>query len=241
MTISAFEMFFKIGKNHYSGGTIRVVHKNTEIYLHYPWGSRNKTTLKEIGANQASPGYLPDHISFHRDGTIHTKAKDGNKRVEYLNILKPSGNIFNLRRGSFVPIYLETINLSQESYIEKRFRKLPSGEIPAYSCWDLTGLAQVSLILVSKCSSVNPSKLLSDHGFEKLTIIGKPSILCDLFTYQEKINLSGGPLSTLSTELLIVLVKDGWFEPAPQYPGKVPVGVAVTMPPMELIGKMKKQ
>jgi hypothetical protein len=243
MTISAFEMFFKIGKNHYSGGTIRIVHENAEIYLHYPWGSRDKATLKEIGAKQASPGYLPDHISFHRDGTIHTKAKNENKRIEYLNRLKPSGNIFNLPLGSFVPIYLETINLTQELSIEKRFRKLPSGEILPHSYWDLTGLVQVSIILVSKCSSVNPSKLLSSHGFKRLAVVGNPSILCDLFTCQEKINLPGGSLSTRNTDLLIIIVMDGWSEPAPQdsvTDKKVPVGVAVTMPPMELIAKMQK-
>jgi hypothetical protein len=36
---------------------------------------------------------------------------------------------------------------------------------------------------------------------------------------------------------------DGWSEPAPQdsvTDKKVPVGVAVTMPPMELIAKMQK-
>ena len=243
MTILAFEMFFKIGKNYYLGGTVRSVDKNTEMYLHYPWGSREKGTFSEIGSKDASPGYLPDHISFHRDGTIHAKAKDGGKRVEHLNILKPSGNIFNLRQGSFVPIYLETVNLSQEIFIEKRFRKLPSGEMPPNFYWDLTGLAQFSMILVSKCSSVNPSRLLSNHGFERLTLVGSPSILCDLFTYQEKMNLPGGSLSTQSTDLLIVIVRESWPEPAPRYPragSKVPVGVVITMPPMELIAKMKK-
>lgn len=243
MTISAFDMFFKIGEDYYSGGTIRVVHENAEIYLHYPWGSRNKTTLQEIRAKQALPGYLPDHISFHRDGTIHAKTKNENKRVEYLNRLKPSGNIFNLPLGSFVPIYLETINLTQELFIEKRFRKLSSGEIPPHSYWDLTGLVQFSIILVSKCSSVNPSKLLSNHGFERLSVVGNPSILCDLFTYQEKVNLSEGSLSTRNTDLLVIVVMDGWSEPAPQQyanNNKVPVGVAVTMPPMQLIAKMQK-
>ena len=81
MTISAFDMFFKIRNNYYSGGTIRVVPENAEMYLHYPWGSRDKATFKEIGAKQASPGYLPDHISFHRDGTIHAKAKNENKII----------------------------------------------------------------------------------------------------------------------------------------------------------------
>lgn len=104
MSYSQYKLFFKIKGEIYYAGSIRTNHNKMELFYQYPFGSRTKS--KVINADMTlSEGYLPDHISFHNDGNIHSKAKDGSKKVIYHNQTSAGKNIFNLDRANYLPFF----------------------------------------------------------------------------------------------------------------------------------------
>ncbi|WP_340074562.1 hypothetical protein [Leptobacterium sp. I13] len=245
MLNSKFDIFFKINKEVYHGVTIRAIHSKAELFYHYPWGSRTKSKYGHIGKKELLDGYLNDHISFHNNGNIHSKSRDGNKKKIYINKINPGLNVFNLNRGGFLPILVESFNLTDILSIEKRFKKVDFDEEAKSGIGfiDVKNLKYFSLLLISKCERVNPLELLKDHGFENLTIISPPIIMVDIFKNEEK-KLSLENSSGFSTELLIIAVEEIWEEFSQRYINEkeglgIPFSNTVCMPPMPLIEKMK--
>jgi len=244
MLNSKIDIFFRLNEELYHGLTIRATHGKAELFYHYPWGSKTNGKYGAIGEETLLDGYLPDHISFHTDGNIHSKARDGKKKKIYHNTLNPGLNVFDLERGHFLPILIESFNLEQGLPLEKRFKKVESIDLNKSGLFEINGLNSFSILLISKCARVNPEKLLKDHGFENLTIIGSPIIMADIFKSEDKIaSLSNS--SEFSTQLVIVIVvvKEIWEEFSnishkKEGLGK-PISNTVCMPPMPLIKKMK--
>ncbi len=244
MILSAFELVFKIGNDFYSSGTIRARHDRSELFFHFPWGSRKTASLQEIGTSTPEHGCMPDHISFHSDGTVHTKARDGNKRVKYFNKLDCGTNLFNLPRGQFVPIYLESLNIRHAIKSGRLKQKSQPSIHEQRLSWDLSGLQYFSIILVSKCARIHPERLLGDHGFQMLRRVGRPKILADIFTAEDKGRLQEGCVSGFDTQLMILIVEECWSIPAPPQPASTNgpaslVGPSISMPPMVEIARMK--
>lgn len=242
MLNSKIDIFFRLNEELYNGLTIRATYRKAELFYHYPWGSKTHGKYGAIGEEDLLDGFLPDHISFHTDGNIHSKARDGKKKKIYNNTLNPGLNVFDLKRGHFLPILIESFNIAKDFPIEKRFKKVESIDRNKSGLFDINGLNSFSILLISKCARVNPEKLLKDHGFENLTIIGSPLIMADIFKSEDKI-VSLSKSSGFSTQLLIVVVKEIWEEFSNLSHKKLGLGkqisVTVCMPPMPLIGKMK--
>jgi len=243
MANSAFEIIFKIGDGYYLAGTVRASHEKVELFFHFPWGSRQKSKYQEIGKNTIEHGCLPDHVSFHSDGSIHEKYQDYKKRKKYINKLKPGINVFNLSLGKFLPIYIESIRLSEETK-SKRLKLIPDPtEYQQQKSWDVSKFEYVSIVLISKCAGVNPANLLSDHGFQSLTKIGKIPILANIFKVNDKTQLPEGSKSQFDTQLLLMIVQETWPEQEPKLIESkndkyVLLCNSVTLPPMEIISKM---
>ncbi len=243
MLNSKFDIFFKIGNDNFLGASIRATHQKVELFYHYPWGSKSKATYSYIGDRESYEGYLPDHISFPKDGNIHSKARNGTKKKIYHNTLNPGINVFNLERGHFLPIFIESINLKDDNIIEKRFKKAESIDKTKSALLDITGLAYFSIILISKCERVNPQNLIKDHGFENLTIVGSPIILTDIFKDEDKkgtLSMSSG----YATQLVIMVVQEVWNDVGKTMGVKkngengIKFSTTICMPPMDLIGRM---
>lgn len=240
MTPNAFELIFRIGGQHYLGETIRTLPNKTELFIHFPWGSRKEATIQCIDTHASEQGCLPDHISFHSDGTVHAKGRDDRKRHTHFNKLNNDINVFNPHRGHFLPIYLESIDVRQGTGKGGRLKPIQPSSQQRQQSWDLSGLEYFSIILVSKCGSINPKRLLANHGFQMLKPVGKP-ILVNIFTTTDKERLPGGSMSEFDTQLLILVVEQSYSGPAPAPPTSQSTLflASVSMPPMDMIARMQ--
>ncbi len=216
MKPSSFELVFRDGETYYSGGTIRTSQSKIELFFHYPWGSRTPAQKYSPAHEMREPVYLPDHISFHKDGTVHETSKDGQKRRQHENKLALQENPFNLQRGEFMPLYLESIDIRRGVSDGCRLHRIEeTSDRQRERCWDVSSLNHFSIILLSKCTRIHPGRLLSDHGFQLLTTIGPPIILKDVFRAQEKDLLPGGSRSEFGTDILVMAVEESWPERPP--------------------------
>lgn len=245
MQPSAFEIVVMIHGKYYLAGTVRSLHEQTELFFHFPWGSRNRVRVHGLDGRPIEDGCLPDHISFHRDGRVHTKTRNGKMKVTYLNRLDLGLNPFNLPRGQFLPIFLNSLFIGSEVAIAARLRKIQPTDEQRERAWDVSSLDYFSILLISKCARVDPARLLANHGFEQLERVGTPAILTDMFSAQEKASLNTGSASSFDTQLLILLVKQTWMErPTPDQEASIGVeriliSSTVTMPPMSGVCAMR--
>ena len=142
MAVSAFEIFFAVNGKYYLGGTIRTSHDKSELFFHFPWGSRSPGLSKSVDATTALEGYLPDHISFQRDGQIHATRRDIRKKINYENSLALGLNPFNLPCGRFLPIYLESISMTSAAAIAARLRRVDPTQEQKNRAWDLSAVGR---------------------------------------------------------------------------------------------------
>jgi hypothetical protein len=245
MANDAFQVVFKRGDTHYIAAEIRTPKDRVELFVHFPWGSRREATLQKESTNITQHGYMLDHISFHEDGTIHSKGRDGRKKLFHFNKLQPGLNVFNMARGRFLPIFVQSYNISTKRRIDEAMKSVVPNLQDARNCWDVTGLDEFSFILISKCGKLHPGRLLENHGLQNLSIIGKPTVLRHIFLVEDKQGLSGGALSSASTDLLIVVVRNILDLTPATIPKEIeqcgPAFItAVCMPPMDMISKMAK-
>lgn len=245
MQPSAFEIIVTIDGKYYLAGTVRVRHDHTELFFHFPWGSRVRGRIHGVDGRSAEDGCLPDHISFHRDGGVHTKARNGTMKVTYPTRFDLGLNPFNLPRGHFLPIFLDSLYVGSEAAIAARLRVIQPTDEQKKSAWDVSSLKYFSIVIVSKCARVNPAKLLADHGFEHLERVGATAILADLFTAQNKASLPTGSASAFDTQLLIFIIKETWMESPPLNlttslgTDALLISSTVSMPPLEGIRAMR--
>jgi len=236
-----YNIYFQIDSNYYLGSQIRASNKKIELFYHYVTARNKKVDFEHLDTGQISSGYLPDHVSFHFDGQIHTKAKDSRKRKQYLSELKCEINPFNLERNNFTPIFLESINISDSQLIQNRFKLVERSETVNKPLIDLTGLNSFSLILFSKCERTNPNAILENEHIRKLNSIVGVQIK-DVFSVDDKAqkfkNTSG-----FSTEIIVLAVQNIWEEFSKiehHITGEIGKqgGNSVITPPIELLGRM---
>jgi len=239
MLNSGFKLFFLINDTPYHGATLRVTHEKVELFYHFPWGSKQETKVLDLDRERSDQGFLPDHISFHNNGTIHAKARDHLKKKIYHNPLNAGQNVFDLERAHFLPILLNSIDISKPSFIEKRFNKITSTNEISGPIWDLSNLNSFSIIVISKCARLNPNTLVADHGFQNLKRIGSSAIMMDPFTFQNKRNITPNPKTEFNTEIIIMVVENVWDELPPQNNVSSDMfSCTVTLPPMNRIGQL---
>lgn len=203
--IKEYPLYFKIREHFYYAGTIRVLVNSVEIFYHFPWGSKTPGEFQNINTDEIDNWHLPDHISFHKDGRIHTKLKDDKKQKLYLEPIQIGINPFNLERGHFLPIYIESFYIGYEKYITKRFKYLNSKPENGL-IFDIGLIENFSLLLISKCASVDPVKMTQTNtGLNNLTFVDVPIVISDFFTIDEKSILPGGSKADRNTELVIIV------------------------------------
>ncbi|MBW2661617.1 MAG: hypothetical protein JRD93_06450 [Deltaproteobacteria bacterium] len=234
-----FDIILRIEDKHYLFSTIRLLPEKVELFYHYSWGGRRVGTNQSEDGKHSMEGYLSDHFSFHADGQIHSKAKDDKKKKIYLNPLNAGSNIFNIDRGKFIPFIVDSALLNDSAECNPRLKLIDIADYPNCHVWDVAGLKAFSIILVSKCSRINPELLIKNHGFENLTFIGRSVSLRFAFSKKNKQSISNKEVET-ATDILVMMVRQIWTK-LPETP---PVncsykGCTITMPPMDLIGKMK--
>lgn len=241
MKNTEYRLFFKIKEQVLYGGSIRAIHEKAELFYHYPYGSNVETEVEVLGTGIIDSGYLPDHISFHIDGNIHSKARDGKKKKIYFNTLNPGLNIFNLERANYLPFFVESINVSEPRFVEKRFKKNITFNPNRDILYDVTTLNSFSILLVSKCERVNPTSIVENEHLKKLKYIGA-DVISGVFTKEDKEqNLETN--SNFSTDLVILLVENIWegFPTIIHHNNKdegIRFTTTVCMPPVDLLGKM---
>lgn len=185
MNLKEYEFFFKIEKEIFYGGSIRVNPNNLELYYHYPWGSNSKTEVRGTQNKEVVNGYLPDHISFHKDGNIHSKARDGRKKKIYYNKTNPGFNIFNLKMKHYLPFFIDSFNISKNEYIHKRFEKNIYFEPLGPNGFDVSKYNSFSIVLISYCEKVSIEYIFKDEALKNLNIISSCNIN-GIFTIDEK-------------------------------------------------------
>jgi hypothetical protein len=237
-----YNIYFKIDNDIYHGAQIRASHQKIELFYHYGNTRNKKVEFENLATGDISSGYLPEHISFHFDGKIHTKAKDSKKKKLYFNKLKCDLNPFNLERSHWAPLFLESINISKQDLVNQRFKKVIKSEAINQPLWDLSGLTSFSILLISKCSRVDPKGILSNEHISRLTLIGGLRIE-DVFTAKEK-EKNFEKTSGFSSEIMVLIVQnvsEEFSEIKHHSTGEIgeKVGISLMTPSIDLIGKMK--
>jgi hypothetical protein len=225
--IREYPLYFEINNVSYYSGSIRALANSIELYYHFPWGSRSPSKYQDVRTNKIDNWHLPDHISFHKNGRIHTKLKDEKKKKLYLEPIEIEINPFNLERGHFLPIYLESFFVEDKEWVKKRLKP----ENPSFSnatVWNLNSIKNFSLLIISKCGSVDPLKMTqTNKGLNKLTFIDQPVVIQNFFTKEEKDKLPNGSKSERSTELIIMLVRETIPKSKPIFDEKEGEGINV--------------
>ena len=236
-----YKVYFKIEDTTYLGARIRATHDKVELFYHYPWGSNEQTEIENLEDSCIENGYLPDHISFHTNGIIHSKARNGKKKKIYINKLDPEMNVFNLKKNTYLPFFIESINISNQQYINKRFKEEEINDPQKNILFDITGLNSFSLILVSKCERTNPKSVIENESFQKLNI-RYGDIIMGAFSLTDKQKVFDNH-TNFNTDLMI-LICENIFQPFNELEhhesGEIGMEFSTTicMPPIELIGKM---
>ncbi|MCK4922386.1 MAG: hypothetical protein KAS71_15140 [Bacteroidales bacterium] len=227
--MNTFNIIIKKEQKHYLISTIRTIPEKCELFYHFPWGSRTKGKYIPIDLTDENNGYLYDHISFHSDGKVHSKAKNDKKKKIYLNNLDIEKNIFNLERSHFLPFLVDSFfidNINNHS----RFKEIDINQLRSFKIWEIPKNKSFSIILISKCGLINPGKMIKDHGFERLTLIKKQIVLKDAFNKE----ISNG------TDIVILLVEETWSERDQKEHNHSDLqNTTITMPPMKMIAEMK--
>lgn len=243
MSISRLHVLLKTSSQTLHCSTIGVEHNKIELFYQYPLGSNTKARQGNIGEAHFEPAYFPDHISFHRDGTIHSTSRIHRKKKQYKNSLEVGTNVFDLKRNHFLPILVESLNLQSELTYVSRLKPCSERIMSEKTVvFDVSGLKSCSVILISKCERTNPIKMLSDHGFQNLKYVNF-CIWSDVFPNHAKKKLDLNK-SEFSTELVIAVVENIWegtFKTLSSNSYSVEAqGVAQTicMPPLSEISKM---
>ncbi len=177
-----------------------------ELYLHYLWGSNVDAQYQNVRTEKKLKGALADHISFHHDGHVHYKIRNEKGKVEYLERFQIGLNPFNLERNNYLPIYLESFDLSDYDFNNIRFKVIElidNSDI----VFNISDLKSFSILLVSKCAKVNPSIILEQLGLNQKLLIDEPLIITDFFTAKEKVQNLGSSLTEFNTELLIIVFR----------------------------------
>lgn len=166
------------------------------------------TEVKDIQNKEITNGYLPDHISFHKDGNVHSKARDGKKKKIYFNKTNPGFNVFNLKPRNYFPFFINSINISEKKFIHKRFEKNIFFEPQGPNCFDVSNYNSFSIVLISYCEKVTIENIFKDEMLKSLNIISSCNIN-GVFTKQDKEN-NFNTNSGFDTNLLIVIVEKVW-------------------------------
>ena len=220
--------------------TLRTNVERVELFYHYPWGSRSPALYHDGSMDEAREGYLPDHISFHCDGRVHSKARDATSKNKYFNTTIAEINPFNLDRGKFLPVLVESFNLDRTQLWDARCPPATGGQFPEGAVvYDVSGLRSFSLLLVSSCARVNPQSLLGDHGLERLSYVGQPCCLEEVFTADEK-RKAAGHSSAFATRLIVACVRETLplEEMAANESVACESSTTVVLPPIEMLGRM---
>lgn len=241
MKNTEYRYFFKIEEEIFYGGSIRALHEKGELYFHYPHGSNSISEVENIELKTIEDGYLPDHISFHADGNIHSKARTGNKKKVYHNKLNPGLNVFNLNRANYLPFFLESINISEPRFIDKRFKKDVKFDPYKDFLYDVSGLNSFSILLISKCQRLNPKFIVENEYLKKLKFF-YADIISGIFSTEDKEKIFKDN-SGFNTDLVIMLVENVWDK----FPSIIhhknndegkSYSTTICIPPVEKLGKM---
>lgn len=208
--IIEYEIFFKIKKEMFYGGSIRINQNKFELYFHYPWGSNSETEMRNIQHNEITNGYLPDHISFHIDGNIHSRARNGKKKKLYLDKTNAGFNVFNLATKHYLPFLIESINISDIKLIDRRFEKNEFFEPQGPNCFDVSNYNSFSIVFISYCEKVTIENIFKDEMLKSLKIISSCNIN-GIFTKQNK-ERNFKTHSGFDTCLLVLVVEKVWGE-----------------------------
>lgn len=236
-----YKVFFKIKNEILFGASIRATHNKIELFYHYPFGSKSESEMENLETGEIDNGYLPDHISFHKDGNIHSKARNGKKKKIYFNDLNPGLNVFNLERAHYLPFFIESINISESRFIKKRFKENVFFDSKQDILFDVSEYNSFSILLISKCEKVNPENIIKNEHLKHLKII-YGDIILGVFTKEDK-NDNFEIHSSQNTDLMILLVENVWEKfPTIIHHINNDEGIRFTttvcMPPTELLGKM---
>ncbi len=241
MKNTEYRIFFKINEQILYGGSIRASHEKTELFYHYPYGSNIESEVENLETGIIDSGYLPDHISFHTDGNIHSKARDGKKKKIYFNTLNPGLNVFNLERANYLPFFIESINISEPRFVKKRFKENVTFDPIHDILYDVTALNSFSILLVSKCERSNPNFITENEHLKKLKYVAA-DVISGVFTKADK-DLIFETNSTFNTDLVILLIENVWegFPKIIHHKNNdegIRFTTTVCMPPVKLLGKM---
>ncbi len=208
MKITEYELFFKINKEMFYGGNINVIPNKMELFYHFPWGSNSKTEIKDNKTKGITNGCLPDHISFHKDGKVHSRARDGKNKKTHVNKAINDFNVFDLKMGNYLPFLIDSINIEEPRFIEKRFEKNIYFEPKGSNCFDVTNFKSFSIVLISYCEKVKIENIFKNEMIKSLNIISSCNIN-SIFTKKNK-DINFKTHSGLDTGLLILIVEKVW-------------------------------
>lgn len=235
------KIFFKIRTDILLGARIRTITDKVELFYHFPHGSNVEAELENIENGEVNDGYLSDHISFHTDGNIHSKAKNGEKKKIYLDEINIGLNVFNLERGHYLPFFIESIDISDIRFIKRRFKENVFYDPNKDILWDVSKLNSFSILLISKCEKFNPHHIIQNEHLKNLKIISADIILSAFTKVDKQKNFKVH--SNLNSDLMIILIENVWdkFTTVVHHVNKdlgENFSTIVCVPPIERIGKM---
>ena len=151
-----------VGGHKYLVSRVNPAKKNKELFYHFCQDIPKKGTriekkgsrIKKITAYEQG---IPDHISFHRDGTVHITSKGAKEKEK---IVKLGANICDLHNeGTTTPLLMDSVFPLPKGY---RLPEMPLNDTEDVLQWDLTKPAPFSVIVFLMSKSVDP-KMFTDH------------------------------------------------------------------------------
>lgn len=188
MSLSRYDIHLKINTHFIKFCNLGINRDKAELFYQYPWGSKLPTQIGPYVASDPDNGYLPDHTSFHKDGTVHVKARDQNKKSLYLNTQSHEDNFFNFPPGKCKSIFTSSLNISSKEIglFKEKYEASEVSPNPKYF-FDLGDIRHFTIALVAVCAKVDPRKIFTIEPYKHLKNLGIP-ICFESFTAQQIIN-----------------------------------------------------
>jgi hypothetical protein len=160
--VGKLNLYVKNKLNIYHICRIGIDPKLFDIYYHILINTKGKTIYNEI-ANRTDLNVVPDHISFHHDGTVHYRNKRNKIRPKDI-VAKKDCSIFDTDLNGH-RTYPFLINSISTNALDSLYNKEEMPNDIGNFLWDVTGLGYFSVICLSINTNINVQYILGSLGF----------------------------------------------------------------------------
>ncbi|MDD2487487.1 MAG: hypothetical protein PHS92_03890 [Candidatus Gracilibacteria bacterium] len=175
-----------------------------ELFFRPLWGDIRPTYYFDGFNNEEFDIYNIDHISFHKDGTIHTRYFDDQRKKEKILDKKLENSLGEMGMDYYAPLLAFSIYDIRKfiKYIGKKEPLIFGNNTDEPYIWDISGTNQISFVFFLVGGNVNHEIMLETY-FPNIFNIKASPLLLNYFGKEDKIEFVDGLMKVNAAGLLV--------------------------------------